>query len=245
MHISHIETVIKSLQKSQNTFSDILNKDDDYLALQELPSRQNATNPHDIICGANLRARLGLKYGGQAIINARLELDAALQHFEDALNLVDSPDVILDAEIKENPDQEQKSEDIEKSICQNAAENAVALAIRFSDARSPIEEDHSSSDAKVSTADISTDISTDITIDPSNDVSNLQAPHIIQDGMIENTNPQLPDLYARDETPNYQIQETTFSLRGSIAATILTLVAMVTVGVVYSEPASAAKYFFQ
>ena len=237
MHISNIETVINSLQKSQNAFTEILEKDDDYLTLQELPSRQNAANPHDIICGANLRARLGLKYGGQAIIDARLNLDTALQQFEEALSLIANPDAVTDVEIVEHSNEEKKSAVIEKSICQLATENAVALAIKFSASTYPIEEDNTASNVTARTADISDALS--------DDISNAPTPPILQEVRIENTSAQLSDLHELAEMSCYQIQGNTFSLRGAIAATVLSLVAMATVGVAYSQTALAAKYFFQ
>jgi len=100
MHISEIEDFIKSFKETENRLGDILAKDADYIAQKDLPSRDKATSPNDIISGANLRVRIDRKYGGQAIDQARTELNKALLQFEEALRLSETSEKSADTPIQ-------------------------------------------------------------------------------------------------------------------------------------------------
>jgi len=59
MGIFEVDGLIKTLRQSQNMIAGMLEHDADYNELRELPSGAKAINPHDIIRGANLRAKAG------------------------------------------------------------------------------------------------------------------------------------------------------------------------------------------
>ena len=146
MHILEIEDLIQTLHEAQNSLSKILNNDADFDALRELPSRDNASTPHDIIRGANLRAKLGMKYGSQKVHHATMKLDATIREFDDALKFIGKPERMRDLQHKNTPVDEKKPlidqiKLAEINLCQSAAANSALLARKTSDSCSKDSDD--------------------------------------------------------------------------------------------------------
>ena len=152
MHILEIEDLIQTLHEAQNSLSEILNNDADFNVLRALPTREDASKPHDILRGANIRAKLEMKYGSQKIHHATKKLDATIREFDDALKFIGKPDRVRDLQIKNIPVDEKRSPFAEIKLAQinlrqSAAKNSVLLASKTSDFNSKDTDDVIATDA--------------------------------------------------------------------------------------------------
>ena len=128
---------IERLNEAQNSLSEILNNDADFNELGALPSREEASKPYDIIRGANLRAKLEMKYGEPTIQQATKKLDATIRELDDALKFIGKPDRERDLLAKDMSVDEKKSalDEIklaENDLSRSAPENSLLVAKKTS-----------------------------------------------------------------------------------------------------------------
>jgi len=238
MGIFEFEGLIKTLRQSQNTFAEMLEHDADYNELKELPSRESASYPHDIIRGANLRAKLERKYSSPAVQEAKLKLDEALLQFKNALNLMDQPNVSGDRSAEKLNVETRKNTLSDKTICQLAADNAITLAWKSSSQLCQNEPEGISTDAP-SVEDTRRINSSESNLDEFENIIQIPKEHLNTTVDISNENED-----ALDEK-YLPIPMAKNGVVGVIAYSFMALIAVFTIGAVLPESAEASKYLFR
>jgi len=243
MYILEIKNLIETLRHTQNSLSEMLNDDTDYNALKKLPSRENASISYDILRGPNLRAKLELRYASPSIEEAKTKLNEALLQFESVLNLIDErgldeePAIDRDCRDEVVPIEKVKNPLNGRAICRAAAENAVVLAKM------------SNSQSSDRTADIVIANAPSVEDDQRINIEKIDLS--TSDNLIVFPEPivkiakDLPDEIRDDNDVQYVPISVPASMIGrAMAASIIALTAVVTIGAMLPETAEASWQLF-